>query len=566
MKTLAYYLLGIFSLCLLNACSDEDNPTPEPPPSKGQEEVRKIVEVLKSQTEISQFVDMLKQVDVPDLNENQLTVFAVKDPNTASRTAQLDSASIKNHIVKGRYAKEDLTDGSTLTSISNETLYVTRTENDVQINGVKIEGNAIPAGNSYVYVVPEVIPMIEAPATYKHQTTIIVKELIAKNYPSLPLLAEVTIEAKDGSNQPVGTFKTNTEGSVVISHNCDTLIYRLQKTDYADLNDGWIYAGTLDENGNYMYKDLNGDAKLDINDKVNNIEWPYQVIYEKDAQEVNSIHEHFMVPVDKIEEINKIWYETMSNYYENKEILNRQLLTGEGGFNYNNDIAAVSGNYWYMAVNTINILKELQTSLLEIIGEESQVLDPNLINLIMSTQEVNINFYEFYGQTPSYTNEELIDQLRSYAEYLPEKESMQIRSWLAEVYLLEEKFQQAIDTAKDLNDKGMSTSESLLICAIASNKISNPNIEDALRYLNEARARLNGLLEPVTSLEGEVLIKTCHFEWGVQNPYPYYRILEENINCNEIVAGFSADKNHLLPIPRTELTIYPHLKQNPGYE
>lgn len=567
MKTLAYYLLGIFSLCLLNACSDEDNPTPEPPPSKGQEEVQKIVEVLESQTEISLFVDMLKQVDVADLNENQLTVFAVKNPNTASRTAQLDSASIKNHIVKGSYTKDDLKDGTKLTSISNETLYVTRTENDVQINGVKIEGNAIPAGNSYVYVVPEVIPMIEAPATYKHQTTIIVKELIAKNYPSLPLLAEVTIEAKDGSNQPVGTFKTNTEGSVVISHNCDTLIYRLQKTDYADLNDGWIYAGTLDENGNYMYKDLNGDAKLDINDKVNNIEWPYQVIYEKDAQEVNSIHEHFMVPVDKIEEINKIWYETMSNYYENKEILNRQLLTGEGGFNYNNDIAAVSGNYWYMAVNTINILKELQTSLLEIIGEESQVLDPNLINLIMSTQEVNINFYEFYGQTPSYTNEELIDQLRSYAEYLPEneKESMQIRRWLAEVYLLEEKFQQAIDIAKDLNDRGMSTSESLLICAIASNKISNPNIEDALRYLNEARARLNGL-EPVTSLEGEILIKTCHFEWGVQNPYPYYRILEENINCNEIVAGFSADKNHLLPIPRTELTIYPHLKQNPGYE
>lgn len=541
MKTLAYYLLGIFSLCLLNACSDEDNPTPEPPPSKGQEEVQKIVEVLESQTEISQFVDMLKQVDVADLNENQLTVFAVKNPNTASRTAQLDSASIKNHIVKGRYAKEDLTDGSTLTSISNETLYVTRTENDVQINGVKIEGNAIPAGNSYVYVVPEVIPMIEAPATYKHQTTIIVKELIAKNYPSLPLLAEVTIEAKDGSNQPVGTFKTNTEESVVISHNCDTLIYRLQKTDYADLNDGWIYAGTLDENGNYMYKDLNGDAKLDINDKVNNIEWPYQVIYEKDAQEVNSIHEHFMVPVDKIEEINKIWYETMSNYYENKEILNRQLLTGEGGFNYNNDIAAVSGNYWYMAVNTINILKELQTSLLEIIGEESQVLDPNLINLIMSTQEVNINFYEFYGQTPSYTNEELIDQLRLYAEYLLEKESMQIRSWLAEVYLLEGNFQQAIDIAKDLNGRGMSTSESLLICAIASNKISNPNIEDALRYLNEARARLNGL-EPVTSLDGKVLIKTCHFEWGVQNPYPYYRILEENINYNEIVAGFSADK------------------------
>lgn len=69
----------------------------------------------------------------------------------------MDTASIKNHIVKGRYAKEDLTDGSTLTSISNETLYVTRTGNDVLINGVKIEGEAIPVGKSYVYVVPEVI-------------------------------------------------------------------------------------------------------------------------------------------------------------------------------------------------------------------------------------------------------------------------------------------------------------------------------------------------------------------------------------------------------------------------
>ena len=134
MKTLAYYLLGIFSLCLLNACSDEENPTPEPPPSKGQEEVQKIVEVLKeSNPEVSQFVEILEKVNVADLTQDELTDFAVKNKNTASRAAVLDTASIKNHIVKGRYAKEDLTDGSTLTSISNETLYVTRTENDVQI-------------------------------------------------------------------------------------------------------------------------------------------------------------------------------------------------------------------------------------------------------------------------------------------------------------------------------------------------------------------------------------------------------------------------------------------------
>lgn len=555
MKTLAYYLLGIFSLCLLNACSDEDNPTPEPPPSKGQEEVQKIVEVLKeSNPEVSQFVEILEKVNVADLTQDELTVFAVKNTSTASRAAVLDTASIKNHIVKGRYAKEDLTDGSTLTSISNETLYVTRTENDVQINGVKIEGNAIPAGNSYVYVVPEVIPMIEAPATYKHQTTIIVKELIAKNYPSLPLLAEVTIEAKDGSNQPVGTFKTNTEGSVVISHNCDTLIYRLQKTDYADLNDGWIYAGTLDENGNYMYKDLNGDAKLDINDKVNNIEWPYQVIYEKDAQEVNSIHEHFMVPLDKTEEVSRILDQTWAAYTQNRLELNKQLLTGEGGFSYN-DVAVVSERYWDAVIQTRMSLTELQTTLVEA-GEETS---PLFEEISMKLQEVNINFYEYYGQVPFYSaEEEFIDQLQLLTNQFTQNNAKQVRRWLAEIYLLKEEWQKTIATAEETD------AESMLILAIANQKLQNET--QALQYLNQARTLLVQESETITSLEGKVLIETCHFYGGVSNPYPYYRILNEEINCDEKVEGFTTGKNHLLPVPQKALDagIY-NLRQNNDY-
>ncbi len=555
MKTLAYYLLGIFSLCLLNACSDEDNPTPEPPPSKGQEEVQKIVEVLKeSNPEVSQFVEILEKVNVADLTQDELTVFAVKNTSTASRAAVLDTASIKNHIVKGRYAKEDLTDGSTLTSISNETLYVTRTENDVQINGVKIEGNAIPAGNSYVYVVPEVIPMIEAPATYKHQTTIIVKELIAKNYPSLPLLAEVTIEAKDGSNQPVGTFKTNTEGSVVISHNCDTLIYRLQKTDYADLNDGWIYAGTLDENGNYMYKDLNGDAKLDINDKVNNIEWPYQVIYEKDAQEVNSIHEHFMVPLDKTEEVSRILDQTWAAYTQNRLELNKQLLTGEGGFSYN-DVAVVSERYWDAVIQTRMSLTELQTTLVEA-GEETS---PLFEEISMKLQEVNINFYEYYGQVPFYSaEEEFIDQLQLLTNQFTQNNAKQVRRWLAEIYLLKEEWQKTIATAEKTD------AESMLILAIANQKLQNET--QALQYLNQARTLLVQESETITSLEGKVLIETCHFYGGVSNPYPYYRILNEEINCYEKVEGFTTGKNHLLPVPQKALDagIY-NLRQNNDY-
>lgn len=555
MKTLFYYLSGIFSLCILNACENEENPTPEPPPSKGQEAVQEIVEILKeSNPEVSQFVEILEKVNVADLTQDELTVFAVKNKSTASRAAVLDTASIKNHIAKGRYAKEDLTDGSTLTSISNETLYVTRTENDVQINGVKIEGNAIPAGNSYVYVVPEVIPMIETPATYKHQTTIIVRELIAKNYPSLPLLAEVTIEAKDGSNQPVGTFKTNAEGSVVISHNCDTLIYRLQKTDYADLNDGWVYAGTLDENGDYMYKDLNGDAKLDINDKVNNIEWPYQVIYGKDAQEVNSIHEHFMVPSDKTEEVSRILDQTWATYTQNRLELNKQLLTGEGGFSYN-DVAVVSERYWDAVIQTRMSLTELQTTLVEA-GEETSPLNEKIS---MKLQEVNINFYEYYGQMPFYSaEEEFIEQLQLFADSFTQDNTRQIRRWLAEIYLLKEEWQRATVSAEQTD------AESMLILAIANQKLQND--VQALQYLNQARRLLVQESETITSLEGKILIETCHFYGGVSNPYPYYRILNEEINCYGKVEGFTSGKNHLLPVPQKALDAGTYnLAQNPGY-
>lgn len=555
MKTLAYYLLGIFSLCLLNACSDEDNPTPEPPPSKGQEEVQKIVEVLESQPEISQFVDMLKQVDVADLNENQLTVFAVKNPNTASRAAQLDSASIRNHIAKGSYAKEDLTDGMTLTSISNETLYVTRSENDVLINGVKIEGNAIPAGNSFVYVVPEVIPIMEKPVTYKHQTTIVVKELIAKNYPELPPLTEVTVEAKDGNNRPVATLQTNAEGIAIISHNCDTLTYRLIKEGYSDLNDGWIYAGLLDENGSYMYKDLNGDEKIDNNDKVYDPEWPYQLIYEENAQEVDSAQEHFMVPVEKTEEISRVLEQTWAAYTQNLLELNKQLLTGEGGFSYD-DVAVVSERYWDAVIQTRMSLTELQTTLVEA-GEETSPLNEEIS---MKLQEINLNFYEYYGQTPFYgAEEEFIEQLQLFADSFTQDNARKILRWLAEIYLLKEEWQRAADSAAEQTD-----AESKLILAIANQKLQNET--QALQYLNQARTLLVQESETITSLEGKVLIETCHFYGGVSNPYPYYRILNEEINCYEKVEGFTTGKNHLLPVPQKALDagIY-NLRQNNDY-
>lgn len=561
MKTLAYYLLGIFSLCLLNACSDEDNPTPEPPPSKGQEEVQKIVEVLESQTEISQFVDMLKQVDVADLNENQLTVFAVKNPNTASRTAQLDSASIKNHIVKGRYAKEDLTDGSTLTSISNETLYVTRTENDVQINGVKIEGNAIPAGNSYVYVVPEVIPVIETPATYKHQTTIIVN-LIDKGYKPLE---NVTIAAKNGNTgAEIGTYTTDATGTAIISHNCDTLTYTLHKEGHSNLADGYLLAG-MTEDGNLSYVDLNGDGEINEVDKVSGEPYIYYLNY-KDRPESSLTETCYMIAVSEAEIILTEWNDVLQDY--NAELLNMemQLITGYGGSPYESDesMKALASIYYTSAFNTL----ETGEKLLNGLADNSTAKQ----TIQLGVYRIKVDLYAYFGTmfksgsnfiSADESKDQLISNLKQYRETCPNELKNETSFLLAKVHMLAGEYIDAYENIRSAIQNGYADIESKLILAISA-KDSNP--QETIEALNFVRESFEWL-EPIQSLGGNELIETCHTGLNESgNLYPYYRVLNEAINYIQVVAGFTMPKHHLLPIPQSVIDESNEvIKQNNGY-
>lgn len=556
MKTFVYYLLGIFSVCMLNACSNEETPNPEPPPSKGQEEVQKIVEVLKeSAPQVSQFVKILEQVDVVDLTESELTVFAVKNQNTASRAEVLDTASIKNHIVKGRYAKESLTDGSTLTSISNEKLYVTRTGNDVLINGVQIEGEAIPAGNSYVYVVPEVIPIIESLVTYKHQTTLVIKKLIEKNDP-VPLEG-VTIEAKDGSNHSVGTFTTNAEGTVTINHNCDTLVYRLEKEGYSDLDDGLIYTG-IDKDENYTYKDLNGDGKIDVNDKVYDTEWPYQLDYRNNIKEANSIQQHFMVEVNSDEEILKEWTASLDSYNKRMIEMEMKLITGYGGFNYATDITTEADAYYQSAAEMLAIAAELAAK-----------STPNSLTaqtIAADSLRIKVDLYAYFGNIFGETSEDqLIMSLEQAAEVLDESLKNKIRALEAKVYLLSSDpvYAPAYELSNNLIQQGITDTEITLIAAICAKQLNN--IPEACQLLNAIRTPLE--MGNVQTLDGDELIETCHQALNLTgNLYPYYRVLNENINYLGIVSGFVAPTNHLLPIPQSVIdSSQDAISQNSGY-
>ena len=583
MKTLAYYLLGIFSLCLLNACSDEDNPTPEPPPSKGQEAVQEIVEILKeSNPEVSQFVEILEKVNVADLTQDNLTVFAVKNTSTASRAAVLDTASIKNHIVKGSYTKDDLKDGTKLTSISNETLYVTRTEDDVQINGVKIEGNAIKAGNSYVYVVPEVIPMIEAPTIPLHETTIITK------LPTGEALAGVNIEAKDGRGNLLGTFTTNENGEAIIQHQSDTLSYVISKENFSNLHYGFLIAG-MDENGNLIYADLNGDGLINVDDKVSSDPYTYFVNY-KDLPENNLTRTHYMAEIKEeeinVSEVEALWKQSFETFLTQSKNLEFSLLYDKS-FDYNM-IEYTSSTFWDFAYQTIDECKkylEQLTSLNTAEGWEASW------NLTVDLGVIQSQLFGLYGKIAPLDNEESKNQLIYYladlSDTLPIQLAMASRTLLGKIYLFSGYYEDAIQQCLYVLDSNISALDAQALDNLESKEViwggykdnfGNPGgsyihpvllrevyLMAAIAYSQTGRemevTEVKNILNEAFSIEGAEWKDYINLLQGTGSAYPYYRLL--NIPIEQ--TGFNPNKHFYLPIPQTALDTYPGMKQNSGY-
>lgn len=563
---------------MLNACENEENPTPEPPPSKGEEAIQKIVEVLKeSNPEVSQFVEILEKVNVAGLTQDELTVFAVKNTNTASRTTVLDTASIKNHIAKGRYAKEDLTDGSTLTSISNETLYVTRTENDVLINGVKIEGNAIPAGNSYVYIVPEVIPIVEIPL---HETTIITK------LPTGETLAGVSIEAKDGRGNLLGTFITNENGEVIIQHQSDTLTYAISKENFSNLHEGFLIAG-MDENGNLIYADLNGDGLINVNDKVSSETYTYFLDY-KDLPE-NSLTQicYMMEPEEvNVAEIEAAWKQAFEIFLTQSKNMEFSLLYDKS-FDYNM-IEYTSSTFWDFAYQTIDECKkylEQLTSLNTTEGWEASW------NLTVDLGVIQNQLFGLYGKVAPLDNEESKNQLISYladlSNTLPGPLAIASKTLLGKIYLFSEYYEDAIqqclyiinNSTYALDSNAFNNSESQeIIWGGYKDNFGNPGgtyihpvllrevyLMAAIAYSQSGRemeaTEIKNILNETFSIEGAEWKDYINLLQGTGSAYPYYRLL--NIPIEQ--TGFNLNKNFYLPIPQTALDAYPGMKQNPGY-
>lgn len=596
MKKLYYYVMSLAFLFALTACSDDDEPTPAPPPSKGAEAVNKIVEVLEEEAEISTFVEILKSVDVANLEEDKLTVFAVRNATQTRASGEvLDSASIKRHIAVGSYQKAELKDGMVLKSINGESLHVSHSgDGGVYINGVPIEGDAIAAGNSYVYIIPEVLTeQLEK----RYITTIEVQELWADKENPLTPLAGVTVTVQDGSGTQLGEWTTGAEGTVVIKHDADSIMYQIKKEGYSEGHDGYLLKG-LNANGDYAYADLNGDGKYDALDKVASFPYPYFLSY-KDMEDTKTTQTCYMLVITPETDLAKIateWDAATEEYFKKVLELESALVTGSGGFAYTEEeFVFYSNPVWNIAYDMLDKGAEYAKQLASMEVEAQELLTD--INVDMAI--IRCHLYGYYGQLlgdkVSLPVEQLIQDLKKARDEYPSAGSHAVTLLLAKVYADEERWNEALECCERIANSGeyqltnlgyptekeviwsghkymtgdgsevrtplLLYREVYLLAAVANYGLGRQaevaKYIELLKELFQEDAGFASTPESLADMAQRLL--QGHGGWV----YPYYRIL--NTPISSVNNGFDASKNYLLPIPQQVLDENPNIMQNPGY-
>lgn len=585
--------------CLLafHACSNNDEPA-MPPPSKGEEAVNQIVEVLEEQTEISTFVEVLKTIDVANLEEDKLTVFAVRNADAGTRASEesLDSVSIKRHIALGSYRKTELTDGMTLKSINGEDLYVSRpADEEVRINGVPIEGEAIKAGNSYVYIIPEVLAEQRGPIEKRYATTISVQALWVGGQPYMPLEG-VVVTVFDGAGSKLGEWTTDATGEVVVEHTAKAIVYQIQREGYSEYHNGYLLEDIAPEGG-YRYVDFNGDGIWDANDMVDTSE-PYRFSLdykELDVTETKQVCYMWEVtparPEVDVTEMKEAWKAAMQAYYANVLTMERVLFTGSE--EYTVALKSYSEPLWTAAYSVLDRGKEYAKLLDGADGDDAAALldDISVDRMIVRTQ-----LYGHYGQLLDDSDlvpaEQLAADLEQAIVRAPSQAADAMRLLLAKVYAEKGDWNRVLESCRSVIDRnsyrltslyaptkdemiwnggsvnlggsdapvGLLFREAYLLAAVAGGKLGRQQEYDL--YINLLKTAFAELAETDTTTDAGVAALANRLLQGNGGQlYPYYRILQMPIP----VAGFDTFRHYLLPVPDSALWMYTFLKQNPGY-
>lgn len=369
----------------MSGCEKTEEPNP-PALKPAEEQVKEIVDVLGKNPEISDFASILSKLDMSDVDAEELTVFAVKNTGSKSKSetkADLDATSIKRHIVKGVYKISDLKDGLELVSISKESLFISVKGEEVLINQVPIQTKGEVVGKSIVYIVPEMIPQYEdVPALPEKKQTVIFTVLdcnsewsVDKTAEGIPTAgASVKIYTKNGPLYNMWEEHTTADNGQILIElpGTEEFYYTVEKADATPFMDGYkiaglcITQGDLDilvngrkpELGGLRFLDVNGDAQINAEDKFESV---YQPVYFPENESMSHVVVFIAPPsFSYLKDALGTDLKNLENMLLSFQACYRELdadLSKEwDGFDYNNSavLETMSERFWSSAYGLIN--------------------------------------------------------------------------------------------------------------------------------------------------------------------------------------------------------------------
>jgi uncharacterized surface protein with fasciclin (FAS1) repeats len=150
-------------LVLTTSCEKDEAPAPTPTPT-----LKNITEIVVSDTSFSLLKQAVVRAGLADaLSAGSLTVFAPN--NAAFRNTGIDSATISTidtadlvdiltyHVIGSKIMSTDLQSSQAVSSLQGQNLYVSKNNNGVFVNGIRVNSPDIAASNGVIHVISSVI-------------------------------------------------------------------------------------------------------------------------------------------------------------------------------------------------------------------------------------------------------------------------------------------------------------------------------------------------------------------------------------------------------------------------
>ena len=274
----SFIVISALFASVLTSCEKKEE-DPEHTPSEMQKDA--IIAELSKISNLSEFVDLLKTLDISGVNTEKLTIFAVSNAgmNKSSLKSTGDEGIVlQRHIVEGQYSQSALTDSLQITALDGTILLVTIIDGVYYVNGIEI-GTEIPADNSIAYIIDMAL---RANPVQRYNFNVYECNPLwsPANHVPYHLAPDAVISIRDELGSELGPFTTNEAGIFDVTLERGTYFYKVTKSNASNISkDGFLIAGIYDFEGSTIdtipnavpgglrFVDLNGDGIIDDNDK-----------------------------------------------------------------------------------------------------------------------------------------------------------------------------------------------------------------------------------------------------------------------------------------------------------